>query len=1034
MKIRPLKKLKITYVILFLIGSIPYLQAKEEPISEKEIKMQEEIVTGTVTNEDGQHIPGVSVVEKGTNNGTVTDFDGNYTLEISNQDAILVFSYLGFETVEIPVDDQEIINVSLSYAVAQLEEMVVVGYKSQAKSKITGAVSSLNMEEIESRRVPTVAQALQGQIAGVNITSSTGAPGDEIEVRIRGNGTIGNNNPLYVIDGIPSREISFLNPSDIKSMIVLKDAAAAAIYGSRAAGGVIVIETKTGADRSGLRINYYAGFQKVTNLPNMLNAEQYMETVEQAWENAGYEGTNPYTADLGRADFADVDYLEELFELGKMQNVKLSASGGNEKTNYYVSAGYFEQNGPVVFDNDKYRRINFRSNIQSDLNDRIRLGANLQVSHERWDEVSSQGDASSAVIRHAFLRPPVIPVYKDPSDPTYSEEDPFTDLPFYVSPDNYESSKYELTRNPIAVAYFTDGVTNQFKTFGNIFAEYQFLEDRSLSFRTNFGANINFIHNKAFFSNFGDDDGGGAAIDSGLGRANRPNGLNESRGEDITLTWNNTFSYDKEFGNHTINALVGSEFITNSVSNINASRRRYDFTQPNFRYIDFGGTELDLWNGGTGAKWALLSFFSSATYSYKDKYIVAATFRADASSRFSEENKWGYFPSFSAGWMISDEEFANNLPWLSMLKLRGSWGQLGNQEIPNFAFLTLYRRDAGRYLISRYGNPDLKWETSTQTNFGMDYGLFNNKISGSINYFEELTSDILLPVSLPQFVGDVSPTYINAGEVSNKGLEFAISYRNYENDFQYKIGANFSYIKNEVVSLHPNLPYIDGAFTRTQPGHPLNAYYGFVQAGIYQNEAEISEHLFGATNPAQQPGDIKFKDLDGNGIINDKDRTFIGNPNPRLSFGMNVNLNYKSFDFSLLFQGVSGVERYNELKDILDYDTRPFNYTNRVLNSWDGEGSTNVIPRVSFTDNGGSKFSDIFVEDASYIRLKNIELGYTFNLEKSLGISNIRIYASGQNVLTFTDYTGLDPESTGIIDYGTYPQSLTVLFGINASL
>lgn len=989
-------------------------------------------VTGVVTAADIP-IPGVSVLEKGTNNGVVTDFDGNYSIDLNDPNALLVFSFVGFQTQEISVAGRQQIDVSLEDEVSQLDEMVLVGYKSQKGRTISGALTSVNVDNLEARRVPDVAQALQGQVAGVNITQSTGAPGDEVEVRIRGNGTIGNNNPLYVIDGIPSREISFLNPSDIKSMTVLKDASAASIYGSRAAGGVIVIETKNGGDRKGIQANYYTGFQKVTNLPNMLNAQQYMQTVEQAWNNAGYEGENPYTGDFNRSDFADVDYLDELFELGRTHSAQVTASGGNENTNYFLSGGYFGQDGPVVYDNDQYKRINFRSNVESNVTDRLRVGANLQASYEYKDRISSSGDAPG-IIRHAFLRPPIIPVKKDPSDPTYSEEDPFTDLPFYQGPNDFESNKYEYSQNPIALAFFTDDAARTFKTFGNLFAEYNFLEDKSLTFRTNFGADINFIHIKAFGVNFGDDDGGGATQDQGLGRQNRPNSLGETRGEDITLTWNNSLSYSKEFDEHSIDALVGTEYITSRLSNLNASRNRFDFTQSNFRYIDFGNTEQDLWNGGLAEEWSLFSYFGTATYSFQDKYMVTANIRADASSRFAEENQWGYFPSFSTGWIISEEEFTEDLTWLSELKLRASWGQLGNQEIPNFAYLTLFRRDADRYLISRYGNPDLKWETTAQTNLGLDFGIMKNKIYGSVDYFKKETTDVLLPISLPNFVGDVSPTFLNAGKVSNSGLEFALSYRNYDNEFKYSISGNIATLKNEVNSLHPNLPYINGRVTRTQPGEALNSYYGFMQEGIYQNEQEISDHLYGTPNAPQRPGDIKFRDLNGDGRINDIDRDFIGDPNPRLSYGLNAGFDYRGFDFSLLFQGVSGVDRYNDLKKIIDYDTRPFNFTDRVLGSWDGEGSTNTIPRVSFTDNGSSRISDVFVEDASYLRLKNIELGYSLKLQEEIGIESVRIYTSGQNLFTITDYSGLDPESTNLIDFGTYPQSLTVLFGVNITL
>lgn len=1023
--------LRANLLLIFLISSMtgPFSARAADTLTEKKLQ---ETVQGVVTGADGVPIPGVSVVEKGTNNGTVTNFDGVFELQTTTENPVLVFSYVGFKTKEVPVAGASELDIVMEVEVAELEELVVVGYRAQKERSITGAVSQLKTEDIVARKVPSVTQAIQGKVPGVTITQSTGAPGDEIEVRIRGNGTIGNNNPLYVVDGIPTRDIGFLNPSSIQSMTVLKDAAAASIYGSRAAGGVIVIETKSGVEADGITVNYYRGFQKVVNLPDMLNAEQYMETVAQAWANAGYEGENPYLADFGREDFGDVDYLDELFELGQMQSAQITAGGGDEEDSYFISAGYFGQDGAVVYNNDRYQRLNFRVNLQSEVLDRLEVGTNLQISYEYQDQISSKGDAPG-IIRHAFLRPPIIPVLKDPSDPTYTERDPFTDLPFYVSPDQYESGKYEYSQNPIALAHFTDDKNQSYSIFGNAYAEYALIEDESLVFRSNFGVDMSFLHNKVFGENFGDDDGGGSAIDQGLGRQNRPNFLNESRGQDISITWNNSLIYNEDFENSSLSVLVGTEYINSRISSISASRARFDFFQPNFRYIDFGGTEQDLWNGGNAQEWSLFSFFGSATYSYLEKYFVTGNLRADASSRFAEANQWGYFPSFSAGWILSEEDFMDDIEWLNLLKLRGSWGQLGNQEIPNFAYLTLYRREADRYLINRYGNPDLRWETTTQTNIGADFGLWGNRLYGSVDYFEKVTSDILLPISLPQLVGDVAPTFLNAGEVENSGFELGLSYRNEENEFQYELGMNLATLRNRVVALHPNLPYISGMVTRTQPGHPLNAYYGFVQEGIYQNEQEIQEHLTGTTDPSQQPGDIKFADLNDDGVINDKDRTFIGNPNPELTYGFSGDAFYKGFDFHFLFQGVEGVDRYNDLKKIIDYDTRPFNYTTRVLGAWDGEGSTNEIPRISFTDTGTSRVSDIYVEDASYLRLKNVELGYTFNTPEPWGISLLRVYSSAQNLFTVTDYSGLDPESTDLIDYGTYPQSLTLLFGANIS-
>lgn len=1015
--------------VLFILLSISFAFA---------LKAQSYVdVTGTVRDAvTDEELIGVTILVTGTEIGTVTDLNGAFTLSVPVNSTLRI-SYVGYSSQEISVTGTVTLDIRLQPETQLMDELVVVGYTVQKKSTLTGAVAPVSMGDMERRRVPDVRQALQGQVAGVQVTQSTGAPGDEIDIRIRGEGTIGNNNPLYIIDGVPTRELSFINPADIESMTVLKDASAAAIYGSRASAGVIVITTKSGVKgKTKLDINYYAGVQQVSNLPMMLNATQYMNVVEKAWHNAGYSGTNPYTGDKGRSGFANTDWLDEVFEPGYAQNIQMTASGGSDQLQYLLSAGYVNQNGIVVYDNDKYQRFNFRTNINAKLSKRISVGTNMQLSYAVQDKLSSKGDAPG-IIRHAMLRPPVIAVFKSPDDPTYSERDPFTDLPFYLHNNRdtggWESDKYEWTQNPIALAYFTDDTRSHFKTFGNLFGEVSFLPENELKFRTNVGIDLNYRHNKAFYPNFGDDDGGGSEIDRGLGRQNRPNGLDESRDEELTFTWNNTLSYDKLLDLHSINALVGSEFINNYGSGVSASRRRYEYDSPSFRYIDFGSTEQDLWNGGSGSEWALMSYFASLTYVYDLKYMLTANFRADASSRFAKNNQWGYFPSLSAGWKLNEEAFMKQYDWLSDLKLRGSVGQLGNQEIDNYAYLTLIRKEGDKYLISRYGNPELKWETTTQYNMGLDAGLLKNRIYLSIDYFRKYTTDILLPISLPGIVGDVQPTIVNAGEVSNRGWEFGLVLRNSENAFKYNINANLATVQNRVERLHPNLPSLIGQVTRTEAGHPLNAYYGYVFEGIYQNTQEISSQLFATTNPTVVPGDIRFKDLNNDGRIDDNDRDFIGDPNPGLLYGLNLSGSYRAFDLSVMFQGVGKVERYNDSKKIVDYDTRPFNYTTRVLGAWDGEGSTNAIPRVSFTDNGSSRTSSIFVEDASYFRLKNVELGYTINRFKSAGISNLRLYVSAQNLFTLTNYTGLDAESTDLMDMGTYPQSRMFVCGVNLS-
>lgn len=997
---------------------------------------QNKMLVGTVVDELGEALIGVSVLNKTTGEGTITAIDGSFSLS-GKQNDLIQFSYIGYASVDYVVKQEENIRVVLKEDTQNLEEVVVVGYSAQKKSSLTGAIAPVNMDDMEKRRVATVSQALQGQVAGVQITQSTGAPGDDISMLIRGEGTIGNNSPLYIIDGVPSRTMTFLNPSDISSITVLKDASAAAVYGSRASGGVVVITTKEGEVGKGhLELNYYYGIQKVANLPRMLNTQQYMDVQEIAWNNAGYEGSNPYTIDKKRTDLADTDWLDELFTLGQTHNIQATMSGGSKGVNYLLSAGYISQDGIVVYDNDRYRRFSLRSNINAKYYDRLNIGANVQLTYSIQDKLNSKGDAPG-IIRHAMLRPSVLSVYKDVNDPTYKANDPFTDLPFYKNNDRnggWESSKYEWTSNPIALAYYTDDKRSQYTTFGNVFAEYEFLQDHSLKFKTYLGIDLNLYHNKAFNQNFGDDDGSGSDVDKGLGRQNRPSNLDESRGESFTLTWNNTLSYAKQFERHNINAVAGTEFISNYESSIGASRQRYDYTNDTFRYLDFGGTESDIWNSGSGSEWALMSVFASATYVYDNRYMITGNFRADASSRFASNHAWGFFPSVSAGWKMSEEKFLKNISWLSDLKLRGSWGQLGNQEIDNYTFMTLLKKDGDKYVISRYGNPDLKWETSEQWNVGVDLGILRNKLYLSADYFMKTTSDILLPISLPSYVGSVSPTIVNAGTVRNKGFELSLTYRDKVGDFNYSINGNIATLDNKVLKLHPNLPNIDGKVTRTTVGQPLNAYYGFVMEGIYQNEAEINEQLYATDNPTVQPGDIRFKDLDNNGKIDDNDRDFLGSPIPRFTYGFTLNGEYKGFNFSMLFHGVQDVQHFNDLKKILNYDTRPFNHTTEMLGYWHGEGTSNSIPRPSFTDNGGSRISSIFVEDASFFRLKNVELGYSFaKLLKKINspISDLKIYVSAENLFTVTSYSGLDPESTDLIDYGTYPQARSFLFGVN---
>ena len=1005
--------------------------------------MYAQTVKGTVSDANGP-MPMVNVMVKGTTNGTATDFDGNYTINNTGANAVLVFTYIGYVTQEVAVSG-DTVNVVLIEDSQQLDEVVITGYVGQRRNSISGAVTEVDIENFSKTRVADVSQALQGQVAGVFVAASTGAPGDGIQLRIRGEGTLGNNDALYVVDGVPTRDITFLTQADIKTMTVLKDAASAAIYGSRAAGGVVLITTNKGVKgRSSFDVDFFTGVHFAVNLPEMLNASQYMDMEERAWNNSTKNvpgATNPYTRDRGERILADTDWLDELFTPGLSNNFQVSASGGTDKTQYLISGGYYGIDGIITEKNDQYKRVNFRTNVNSEVSDRFSVGTNLQLNYITQDRLSSSGDAPG-VIRHAMIRPPVLSVYKDINDPTYSSDNPYTDLPFYTGPDQGWSQDYEYSSNPLAIVHFTDDRRSTFQAFGNVFAEYALLNDKSLKFRSNLGTDIKFLHSKVFAENYGDPNIGNANdVYYGLGRNNRPNSLNESRGENITFTWSNTLNYVKTFNDsHSLNFLVGTEWIKNKEAGIGGARSNFDNTTDPYRYLDFGGigsaTLPYPYSSGTESRWSLLSFFGSGTYGYKGRYFATATLRADASSRFGPNNKWGYFPSVAANWNIINEAFMQDVDWLSNLKFRASWGVNGNQEIPNNAFQTFVTTNANGTEVIRYGNPDLKWETTAQTNFGIDVGLLANKLSFSVDYFKKETDDILLTLGLPGVsVGNIQATYINAGSVTNEGFEFFLNFQDNDNEFKYGINANLATLTNEVTGLHSNVRLLENNFanTRTVVGQPINAYYGYQFEGIYQNTAEVDSHLYAAAGTTQ-PGDIKFKDINEDGEINADDRTFIGNPIPKITYGLNFNASYKSFDVSFLFQGVEDVDRYNDLKQILDYDGRPFNSTTAVLNSWNGEGTSNTIPRVTQNDNGGSRISSVFVEDASYLRLKNIELGYSFNPTAIPGIANLRIYVSGQNLLTWTDYTGLDPESTNLKDQGTYPQSASVMFGARVKL
>ncbi len=570
-------------------------------------------IAGKIASAAGEPLPGVTVGEKNTTNMTTTDATGSFAL-VAPDNAVLVITYVGFKKQEVSISGKTELLITLEAEENTLQDVVVVGYSSQKKGSITSAVAKVDMDDLRKTRVPDVAQALQGQVAGVVVSANTGAPGDGIKVRIRGEGTIGNNDVLYVVDGVPTRDISFLTPSDVKSMTVLKDASATAIYGSRAAGGVVIITTYSGQKgKMNIDFDYFSGFYKATNLPEMLNADQYLTIKDKAWHNTignSPSAISPYQADRSRTDLADTDWLDELFNTGKSINFQLSASGGSDKVLYLMSAGYYEQDGIVVFDHDKYQRINFRTNITANITDRLKTGVNLQLTYAKQDRVRSSDES---VIRFASLRVPVVPVYKSTTDPTFSAANPFTDLPFYLNNNSNGgwSKNYEFVGNAIAFVAFNDDKRKTYQTFGNVFGEYAFLRNKALTFRSSLGADIVFSHDKRFAENFGDDnDNDPNELYPGQGRNNKPNNLDENRGETTIFTFTNTLNYLKTINRgHSINALLGTEYITYKTSGIGGSRQNFDNTTDPFRYLDYGSS-LNQRSAGSANEWNLVSYFA----------------------------------------------------------------------------------------------------------------------------------------------------------------------------------------------------------------------------------------------------------------------------------------------------------------------------------------------------------------------------------------------------------------------------------------
>ena len=1005
-------------------------------------------VSGTVVSaEDSQPLIGVSVQEKAGGKGTLTDVSGNFRLELTSANAVLVFRYVGFSDQEVAVEGRETLSVVMGSNENLLQDVVITGYKKEIRSNVSSAIASIKSKDIEKLVVVGIDQALQGQAPGVMVTQVTGAPGDDIAVRIRGAGTLGNNNPLYIIDGIPTTgNINMFSPGDIESIEILKDGAAAAIYGSRAANGVVLITTKRGkSGKPVFSFDAYSGIQNAFNLPELLNSEEYLTIRNEAIANANtlrnpanqLPSYDPAILDT----LPDNNWLDMVFNPAPIQHYALSAAGGSESGTFYISGEYHTQDG--IFKGQSFDKYQVRFNGELG-NKWFRVGNSMSFSHTDRKVIGSSGDGFGAGnelsgIRYALIAAPLFPVqYPDGRYINVTSE--------LGDPTLYGDGN----ANPIVFINNTDWHIRRYRVFGNVFAEIQPL--KGLRLRTTLGGDLEFDREKLFKTRLS------AAIYD-------PTSLNEGRVFNQTLVWNNTIDFQRSFGDHHISALAGMEAIQNYTDYLGASANNFRRNDPLFRYIDASIPE-EIGNvdaSGIATEWALLSYFGQLGYTYKNRYVATASLRRDGSSRFGPNNRWGVFPSVSAAWNVSNERFFENIRFISALKLRASWGQLGNQEIGIYPYSSLVSVGDRVYVfgdqivtgasILETGNSNIRWETSTQTNFGLDLSFWQDRFSLTADIFRKKTNDILVRVPVPQAGGAQRPPFVNAAAVQNEGLELGLIYKNRFRKFNYNIGANISSIRNEVVSIADSEPILggfglsDGALTKSEPGYPIGSFFLYEMVGIFQTQEEIDASPFQTSNT--RPGDVKFADLNGDNKIDDKDRKHTGNPFPDFTYGVNLGFTWGNLDFSALVQGVYGNDVYF-LYGNFAYETqaRGFNSYRDILNRWTPTNTNTDIPKVSLDDrNGNRRPSTRFLEDGSYLRVRNITLGYNFkDLLKWKDVSSLRLYVTAQNALTFTKYPGLDPEiqantndTRGLglasdlavgIDWGTVPAPRTIIAGL----
>lgn len=985
-------------MLTFLIGMLLPLCVSAQQIN----------VQGTVKDAVGG-VPGASVIVKGTTDGTIADIDGKFSINVP-AGAVLEVSCIGYVTVEVPAGNgQTPLTIVLNEDTELLEEVVVVGYGTMKKSDLTGAVAAVNSDKIKDSPAANVGQALQGKVAGVQIIDS-GSPGSNVNIKVRGLGSINNCDPLVVIDGVPTDlGLNAINTEDIERIDVLKDASATAIYGSRGANGVVMVTTKRGKSGDGkISVNANFSLQTPTNVPQMLNAAQYAQLSNEMMANSG-RNTNPDWADPASLG-AGTNWLGELLGTGRLQKYNVSYSGGNDKTNYYVSGGFLDQTGVVR--NVGYRRFTFQSNSDTQVRRWLKMSTNITFSTDTKSSGSySIGDTMNAL-------------------PVFAVKDADGE---WTGPEG-NAEWYGSVRNPIGTTEVNKSETKGYNILANISAEVTFT--KWLKFKSTFGYDAKFWYTDSFTPKYA-----WKPIQVEVSKRYRSN--NKS----FTNLWDNYFLFDHTFAKkHHLSMMAGTSAQWNSYDYMSGEKSGFLFDSVN--QMD-NGQEVEYINGSK-SEWSLMSLMARVNYSYDDRYLITATIRRDGSSRFGRNNRWGTFPSVSVAWRPSKESWFPENNVVNDLKVRAGYGVTGSQaSVSNYGYLATYETGvysfgtAGTEQPSLYSaslaNPSIHWEEVAQSNIGIDLAMFNSRVQFSIDGYIKNTRDMLVKASIPITSGfeDTTTTYANAGKVRNQGVEMQLHTVNIAGEWNWETDISATYNTNKIIDLNSAVPYYinqvnNSYLTMLQKGYPINVFYGYVTDGLFQNQTEVDNHAF---QPGAAPGDIRFRDLNNDGVINEEDRTVIGNPNPTWLFSMNNTVEWKGLELSVYLQGVAGNSIYNANNIENTGMAAAMNQTAAVLDRWTGEGTSNFMPRAVYGDpNQNCRVSDRFIENGSYLRVKNIMLAYSFpsRMLQKIHVHGLRLSLICENVATISKYSGFDPEvSINGIDSSRYPIPRTYSVGLN---